>query len=49
MGEGGEGGALLWKTLVGGGYMGECCFLVLEGDHPRFSSLHPSQGKFACN
>ena len=33
--------------LYGG--MGEFCFLVSEGDHPRLSSLHPSQGKFACN
>ena len=47
-------GALLWRTLVMGvgvgGICGECCFLVLRaGDHPRFSSLHPSGGIHASS
>ena len=34
-----------WKRLYGDG----CRFIVLRGDHPRFSSLHRSQGKSSCS
>ena len=41
-------GVLLWRTLVEGGYLEGCCFLVLGESHLRFSSLNPPQEKSAC-